>query len=288
MSEGAAVIDLDSPVGRRPRRPQEEARRRSRSGSACARSATCSTTSRAATSKTGELTRVDELHEGELLTVVGEIASSSLQHLPGPAHRPPGVPRRRDGPHRRTLVPHLVLRQEQAAWGSGSAQRMPVGRRGIFVGKVSSFRGEWQLTHPQMVLFGVAGRGRRAALAGRDRRVLPDLPAHQGRRLVGPPAGDRVRAHRARRRARRAARPTSASATTCSTCATALRADPRPGRLGRDHAAPSAGSASRRRWSPSWCSARRRRGGARARGPAAHRRATAACSRRSTRGCRSS
>ncbi|MET0415937.1 MAG: ATP-dependent DNA helicase RecG, partial [Actinoplanes sp.] len=35
-------------------------------------------------------------------------------------------------------------------------QRMPVGRRGIFVGKVSRFKDHWQLTHPQVVLFGSA------------------------------------------------------------------------------------------------------------------------------------
>ena len=35
-----------------------------------------------------------------------------------------------------------------------AGQAAAVGRRGVFVGQVSTFRGEWQLTNPHMVLFG--------------------------------------------------------------------------------------------------------------------------------------
>ena len=37
-------------------------------------------------------------------------------------------------------------------WHAG---RLPVGRRGVFIGQVSTFRGQWQLTNPTMALFGV-------------------------------------------------------------------------------------------------------------------------------------
>ena len=64
--------------------------------------------------------------------------------------------------------------------------------------------------------------GLRGAVARVDRRALPDLPAHQGRRVVGPPEGDQLRADRRRRAARAAARRRSGRSTTCSTPATAL------------------------------------------------------------------
>jgi ATP-dependent DNA helicase RecG len=104
--------------------------------------------------KTGELTRIDELHEGQMLTVVGQIATSTLntyqdRRTGRPAYRL-DVTVRTDGPSFRISM--FAKNKKMGEWQQ--EKRMPVGRRGIFVGKVSSFRGAWQLTHPQVVLFG--------------------------------------------------------------------------------------------------------------------------------------
>ncbi|HYF71524.1 MAG TPA: ATP-dependent DNA helicase RecG [Nocardioides sp.] len=106
--------------------------------------------------KTGELTRVDELHDGDMLTVVGQIARSELatykdRRTGRPAYRV-DVTVRTDGPSFRISM--FAKNQKMGQWQQ--EKRLPVGRRGIFVGKVSSFRGQWQLTHPQVVLFGTA------------------------------------------------------------------------------------------------------------------------------------
>src|SRR3954452_21939506 len=102
---------------------------------------------------TGELTKVDELHEGEMLTVVGEITESELhQYQDRRTHRQAyrldtTIPT--DGPSLRMSV--FDKAQPGRDW---HAARLPVGRRGIFIGQVSSFRGRWQLTTPTMALFG--------------------------------------------------------------------------------------------------------------------------------------
>ncbi|GAB2450365.1 ATP-dependent DNA helicase RecG [Nocardioides hungaricus] len=106
--------------------------------------------------KTGELTRVEELNEGDMLTVVGQIASSRLNtYQDRRTHRTAyrvDVTVRTDGPSFRISM--FAKNKSLGEWQQST--RMPAGRRGIFVGKVSSFRGEWQLTHPQVVLFGSA------------------------------------------------------------------------------------------------------------------------------------
>ncbi len=106
--------------------------------------------------ETGSLSSLEELKEGQLLTVVGEISSSQSR-----AYRD-----RRTG--RQAYRQEVVLRTEgpslqmsffaqQAHVGRYNEQRFSRGRRGIFMGKVGTFRGEWQLTNPQMVLFGADG-----------------------------------------------------------------------------------------------------------------------------------
>lgn len=105
--------------------------------------------------KTGELTRIDELHEGEMLTVVGQIAESELatykdRRTGRPAYRL-DVTVRTDGPSFR--ISFFAKNRGTAQW---QQDRMPVGRRGIFLGKVGRFRRDWQLTNPQLVLFGTA------------------------------------------------------------------------------------------------------------------------------------
>jgi ATP-dependent DNA helicase RecG len=89
-----------------------------------------------------------------VLTVVGQITRSDLasykdRRTGRPAYRV-DVTVRTDGPSFRISM--FAKNKSMGEWQQ--QKRMPVGRRGIFLGKVSSFRGEWQLTHPQVVLFG--------------------------------------------------------------------------------------------------------------------------------------
>ena len=154
--------------------------------------------------KTGELTHVADLQPGEMITVVGEIAVSELRtyrdkRTGRPAYRLETV-LQTDGP--RLKMTFFAKSQGTASW---QAKRLSKGRRGVFGGQVSTFRGEWQLTNPHMVLFGPADveRGRRAGRDGRQlRRPLPDLPADQGRRVLGHPARGQLRPLGRRRRAR--------------------------------------------------------------------------------------
>ncbi len=103
--------------------------------------------------ETGTLTAVEELQEGQLLTVVGQISSSAIatyrdRRTNRTAYRVDVVVRA-EGPSLR--LSFFAKSQGMAQW---HASRMPVGRRGVFMGQVSRFRDEWQLTHPQMTLFG--------------------------------------------------------------------------------------------------------------------------------------
>ena len=103
---------------------------------------------------TGELTKVAELHEGEMLTVVGEITESELhQYQDRRTHRQAyrlDTTLSTDGPSLR--MSFFAKAKHVSDWHAG---RLPVGRRGIFIGQVSDFRGRWQLTNPTMALFGV-------------------------------------------------------------------------------------------------------------------------------------
>ncbi len=103
--------------------------------------------------ETGELTKVDELEEGRLLTLVGEVVSSRVntyrdRRTGRPAYRL-DVTVRTDGP--RLRMSFFAKSQRIADWNAG---RLAPGTRGIFLGKLGSFRGEWQLTNPQTVLTG--------------------------------------------------------------------------------------------------------------------------------------
>jgi len=108
--------------------------------------------------RTGELSAVDGLHEGEMLTVVGDVVGSRVLSY---TDRRTGRPAYRLEAMVQTAGPRLKLtffakRKHVAEW---NASRLAPGTRGIFLGKASSFRGEWQLTNPQMVLFGDTGGG---------------------------------------------------------------------------------------------------------------------------------
>ena len=103
--------------------------------------------------RVGELTKVDELHPGELLTVVGEISESAQRSYRDRrtgrmAYRHETV-LRTDGPSLRMTF--FSTKQHIADW---QARRLAVGRQGVFTGQVNTFRDQWQLTNPKMLLFG--------------------------------------------------------------------------------------------------------------------------------------
>ena len=130
--------------------------------------------------RTGELTTVKELRSGEMLTVVGEITESDDAHLPRPPHPAYGVPARHhlatDGPPLR--MSFFAKSKHVSDWHAG---RLPVGRRGVFIGQVSTFKGQWQLTNPTMALFGVGCRRRDDRRRRRgDQGALPALPLTKG------------------------------------------------------------------------------------------------------------
>jgi len=102
---------------------------------------------------TAHLTEVPELSEGQMLTVLGEIVGSRVANYTDrrtgrPAYRVEAM-LQTDGP--RLSMTFFAKRQHIAEW---NARRLKPGTRGVFLGKAGSFRGQWQLTNPQMVLFG--------------------------------------------------------------------------------------------------------------------------------------
>ena len=131
--------------------------------------------------KTGELTQVADLREGEMLTLVGEIARSDLKTYQDrrtrrPAYRLETV-LQTDGP--RLKMTFFAKNQGTAGW---HARRLGVGRRGVFVGQASTFRGEWQLTNPKMVLFGIsnAEEGEEGGVVDNFGDLYPIYPQTKG------------------------------------------------------------------------------------------------------------
>jgi ATP-dependent DNA helicase RecG len=108
--------------------------------------------------RTGELTRVSELEQGQMLTVVGEIIRSEIKPY---TDRRTGRSAFRlesvlstNGPSLRMTF--FAKNKYSADW---RARTLAVGRRGLFIGQVSSFQSSWQLTNPKMVLFGAGEEG---------------------------------------------------------------------------------------------------------------------------------
>jgi ATP-dependent DNA helicase RecG len=106
--------------------------------------------------ETGSLSAPESLEEGTLITVVGEISHSEMKKYQD----------RRTG--RTAYRQEVLLRTEgeslqmtffaqQSRIGQWNQTRLGVGRRGIFMGRVGVFRNQWQLTNPQMILFGKDG-----------------------------------------------------------------------------------------------------------------------------------
>ncbi|MFV0451366.1 MAG: ATP-dependent DNA helicase RecG [Propioniciclava sp.] len=105
-----------------------------------------------------ELTDLATLEEGEHVAVMARVARSEIKHSRG-------APGRRGGPTARLEVTltdgsgHLTAtffgREHLVTWWQGQLDQ---GERGIFVGKVGSFRDNLQLTHPAFVMLDAAGR----------------------------------------------------------------------------------------------------------------------------------
>lgn len=129
--------------------------------------------------KTGELTRLGQLHDGEMLTFSGRL----------------GKPEKKTYTDRRTgrtayrvdTVVHAEgasLRMSFFAQSDRIAEwnlnRLAPGRQGIFIGKVGSFRGDWQLTNPQMVLFGSGGEDLAELSLEKLRAYYPIYPLTKG------------------------------------------------------------------------------------------------------------
>jgi ATP-dependent DNA helicase RecG len=107
---------------------------------------------------TAKLTSLPELQEGQMLTVLGEVVGSRVlsytdRRTGRPAYRVETM-LQTDGP--RLSMTFFAKRKHVAEWNAG---RLAEGVRGVFIGKAGSFRGQWQLTNPQMVLFGDPAHG---------------------------------------------------------------------------------------------------------------------------------
>ena len=155
--------------------------------------------------RTGELTRLDELEEGQVLVVVGEISASDLRtyrekRTGRPAFRLETL-LRADG---------ASLQMSFFAKNRGMAahleKRLPRGRRGDLPGQGVALPQPVAADQPPDGALRQRRGGPRGAHARDRRRALPDLPPHQGRGVLGHPARRRLRPHRPRRAPRAPAR----------------------------------------------------------------------------------
>jgi ATP-dependent DNA helicase RecG len=114
--------------------------------------------------ETGSLSKVGGLREGQLLTIVGEITSCGSKTYTDrrtgkPAYRVEAILRADGGRLKMTFFAKNEWMVK--TW----SRKLEVGRRGVFQGKASQFGQQWQLTNPQMLLFGDAGDEETAALS---------------------------------------------------------------------------------------------------------------------------
>ncbi len=129
--------------------------------------------------RTGELTKVTDLTTGQMLTVVGEITESKVHtYLDRRTHRTAyrlDTTLQTDGPSLR--MSFFAKSQHVSEW---HARRLPVGRTGVFVGQVGTFKGQWQLTNPQMVLFGLSDDETTEVAVGSVKALYPLYPQTKG------------------------------------------------------------------------------------------------------------
>ena len=129
--------------------------------------------------RTGELTTVKELRTGEMLTVVGQITQSDIHtYLDRRSRRTAyrlDTTVQTDGPSLR--MSFFAKSQRVSEWQAG---RLQVGRRGVFIGQVSTFKGQWQLTNPTMALFGVSDDETTGAAVASIKALFPLYPLTKG------------------------------------------------------------------------------------------------------------
>ena len=131
--------------------------------------------------KTGELTKVASLEAGQQLTVVGRIKSCEINSYPdrrtGRTAYRVDVLLATDGPSLK--MGFFAKRWSMAEW---HRDRLPVGVEGVFTGKVTRFRNEWQLTNPEMVMFNSEGSDAASARVAVERLkgLFPVYPASKG------------------------------------------------------------------------------------------------------------
>jgi ATP-dependent DNA helicase RecG len=131
--------------------------------------------------KTGELTEVGSLEPGQQLTVVGRIAKADTHTY---KDRRTGRTAFRVDVLLATNGPSLKMgffakHQNTADW---HRKRLPVRVEGVFTGKVTRFRDEWQLTNPEMVMFDSEGDDVDSARVAVERlkSLFPLYPATKG------------------------------------------------------------------------------------------------------------
>jgi ATP-dependent DNA helicase RecG len=119
----------------------------------------------------GELTDIASLRDGEDVTVQAEVASVTVRQM---LSRPGSVLEAvvTDGRGRLSLTFFGRGRQE---WREKELRQ---GRRGLFAGQVSTFRGKRQLSHPEYELLGTGEAGIRAAEYAAE--IIPVYPAAKG------------------------------------------------------------------------------------------------------------
>ncbi|HVT68569.1 MAG TPA: ATP-dependent DNA helicase RecG, partial [Trebonia sp.] len=107
----------------------------------------------------GELTPLDSLREGDHVTVLARVWSTSVIAYPAPGRRPAGPPGRGGPKQRLEAIVTDGTGKLQLLFFAGAgyhAKQLQEGALGLFAGTVSSFRGRRQLVHPEYELLPVA------------------------------------------------------------------------------------------------------------------------------------
>ena len=130
----------------------------------------------------GKLSDVASLEPGQMLTVVGVVANSQIntytdQRTRRTAYRV-DVAVRTNGPTLR--ISFFAKHKGTAEW---QQKRLRVGDEGVFAGKVSTFRNDWQLTNPQILMF--HGDNDESSVSARElaenlKPLFPLYPATKG------------------------------------------------------------------------------------------------------------
>ena len=125
----------------------------------------------------GSLSELEDLNEGDILSLVGEVVTSRPEALPGPAYPPHGVPPRGPGPRRGRQPAADLLRQAEAHRRLARDQELPAGTRRRVQRPAEVVQRPVAADQPRLADV----RRRRPTTPRRDARPDPDLPL-RGRR----------------------------------------------------------------------------------------------------------